>query len=151
MNAGEKSKTLSDEEFAEILAAPKWIDDDIQWEIDTRQRAARSFRMDIRSEQDWPLFIQGRYSRHVSKLTYALILWGIGRIFALDMGMPHHNPQCHTVGDKHMHKWSEKFGDKEAYVPDDIVGSAQNPEGIWVQFCRVARIEHQGRMLYPLP
>ena len=41
-------------------------------------------------------------------LTYALILKTAGRIYGLDLGKDHHNPQCEQVGEKHKHRWSER-------------------------------------------
>jgi hypothetical protein len=63
-----------------------------------------------------------------------LILKTAGRIYGLDLGKEHHNPQCQQVGDKHKHRWTEQFHDKEAYVPDDITATAENPVEVWTEF-----------------
>ena len=54
----------------------------------------------------WPLFVKGRYNSAAATLSYALILKSEGRIYALDLGKDHHNPQCHQVGEKHNGKMS---------------------------------------------
>ncbi|MGH8191833.1 MAG: DUF6978 family protein, partial [Rhodanobacteraceae bacterium] len=42
------------------------------------------------------------------------------RIYGLDLGKDHHNPQCNQVGEKHKHRWTDQYRDKEAYEPRDI-------------------------------
>ena len=69
---------------------------------------------------------QGRYNQDARTLTYALILKTVGRIYGLDMGKDHHNPQCEQVGDTHKHRWSEQYRDKEAYVPTDVTGAVSD-------------------------
>ena len=49
-----------------------------------------------------------------------------------------------------MHKWSDKYRDKKAYVPKDITESISNPAAVWRQFCAEANIQHDGKMA-PLP
>jgi hypothetical protein len=80
-----------------------------------------------------------------------LILKTAGRVYGLDLGKDHHNPQCNQVGEKHKHRWTEQFRDKEAYVPDDITEQAANPVSVWAQFCKEAKIEHHGTMTSPPP
>ncbi|MDQ3776686.1 MAG: hypothetical protein M3461_21205 [Pseudomonadota bacterium] len=80
-----------------------------------------------------------------------LILKTAGRIYGLDLGKEHHNPQCQQVGDKHKHRWTEQFRDKEACVPGDITATAENPVAVWTEFCAQAKIEHCGRMRPPPP
>jgi hypothetical protein len=69
----------------------------------------------------------------------------------LDLGKDHHNPQCQQVGECHKHNWTERFRDKEAYVPADITASPAQPVDAWHQFCAEAGIDHQGQMLAPPP
>ena len=95
---------------------------------------------------DTPLFVIGRYNSVVGTLTYALIHRAAGRIYALDLGTDHHNPDCNRVGEKHKHRWTEGFRDKQAYVPEDITESWDRPVEVWGQFCAEARIRHTGRM-----
>jgi hypothetical protein len=53
------------------------------------------------------------------------------------------------VGDKHKHKYTERYRDKEAYVPNDITEHAENPVAVWRQFCEEANIIHNGSMSVP--
>jgi hypothetical protein len=55
------------------------------------------------------------------------------------------------VGERHKHRWTERFRDKEAYVPEDITAPASQPLDVWRQFCAEAGIEHQGRLFPPPP
>ena len=61
----------------------------------------------------WPLFVKGRYNAAAGTLNYSLILKTKGRIYALDLGKDHHNPQCHQVGEMHKHSWSHVTGTKK--------------------------------------
>lgn len=92
----------------------------------------------------------GRYNRFAGTLTYALIHRTVGRIYALDLDADHHNPTCQRVGEKHKHRWSEAFRDKEAYVPADITAAWDEPITVWQQFCAEANIRHIGIMHPPI-
>ena len=48
------------------------------------------------------------------QLSFALILNTAGRIYALDLGKDHHNPDCNHVGEKHKYRWTETQRDKTA-------------------------------------
>ena len=141
---------LTDSEFEAILEdETKRVRGDITWRKDEDHSPAREFRVKIESASGWPLFVKGRYNPAAGTLTYALILKTAGRIYALDLGKDHHNPQCEQVGEKHKHRWSERYGDKEAYVPVDVNAPASDPVAVWKEFCAEARIRHKGRMERP--
>ncbi len=143
---------LTDAEFASILDdETKRIPDDITWKEDEDHSPAREFRVEVESMNGWPLFIKGRYNPNAGTLNYALILKMAGRIYALDLGKDHHNPQCEQVGEKHKHRWSEQYRDKEAYVPDDVNASVSDPAAVWKEFCVEAGIRHDGKMHPPPP
>ena len=102
-----KNMPLTDSEFAAILGdETKRIRGDVAWREDEDHSPAREFRVEVESAGGWPLFVQGRCSFVAGTLTYALILKTAGRIYALDLGRDHHNPQCERVGEKHKHRWS---------------------------------------------
>jgi hypothetical protein len=94
--------------------------------------------------------VRGSYNPLIGALSYVLILQTVGRVYALDLGKEHYNPQCDHVCEKHKHRWTERFRDKEAYVPEDITANAADPVAVWRQFCAEARITHQGT-LRPVP
>ena len=144
--------SLTDAEFGSILGdEEKRIRNDITWAEDEAHSPAWEFRAEVESHQDWPLFVKGRYNRHAGTLNYALILKTAGRIYGLDLGKDHHNPQCEQVGDKHKHRWTEQYRDKEAYVPDDVTAPVSDPVAVWEQFCAEAHIRHDGTMKSPPP
>jgi hypothetical protein len=122
----------------------KRIIGDISWIEDEDHSPAVEFRIEVQSESGWPLFVKGSYNAVANALTYALVHRGSGRIYALDLGKDHHNPGCEKVGEKHKHRWTESFRDKEAYVPSDITALAQEPREVWSEFCVEARIIHEG-------
>ena len=53
------------------------------------------------------------------------------------------------VGEKHKHRCTDQFADKEAYVPDDITVLPEDAVAVWRQFCAEAKIMHQGSLERP--
>lgn len=142
--------TLTNTEFETILSdSSKRIDGNISWQEDEDHSPSVEFRAEVASDAGWPLFIRGSYNPIIPALSYVLILKTAGRIYGLDLGKDHHNPQCDQVGEKHKHKWTEQFRDKEAYVPNDITEPASDPVAVWNQFCAEARLTHNGTMAPP--
>lgn len=138
---------LTNAEFETILAdTSKRIEGDIAWQMDEDHSHCWEFRAEVQSNAGWPLFVRGSFNPEIPALTYALILKTEGRIYALDLGKEHHNPDCHYVGEKHKHRWMERFRDKEAYVPPDITADVADPVTVWQQFCAEGRITHHGRL-----
>ena len=137
-------------EFATILEDPsKRIEGDIAWTEDEDHSPALEFTGKVLSSSGWPLFVRGSFNSVAGCLTFALILKSEGRIYALDMGKEHHNPQCTQVGEKHKHRWTEALRDKEAYVPEDITSAVTDPVSVWKQFCAEAGIIHDGMLAEP--
>ena len=144
--------TLTNSEFDSILQdTSKRIDGNIVWAEDEDHSPSVEFRVEVVSEEGWPLFVRGSYNPLIPALTFALILKTVGRIYALDLGKDHHNPGCNQVGAKHKHKWTEQFRDKEAYVPADITTAASDPAAVWKQFCDEAKLIHAGVLGAPPP
>jgi hypothetical protein len=142
---------LNQQEFEAILGdESKRIEGDIAWRDDPEHSPAREFRVELRSDVGWPLFVVGRFNPWAGTLTYALIHRGAGRIYGLDLGADHHNPGCEYMGRKHKHRWTEAFRDKEAYVPPDITEPWDQPVRVWRQFCDEARIAHTGALFEPI-
>ncbi len=127
----------------------KRITGPIIWMEDEDHSPAREFRVEVESAGGWPLFINGRYNSAAGTLSYALILKTSGRIYGLDLGKDHHNPGCDQVGEKHKHRWSERYADKNAYVPDDIEAPVADPVKVWREFCTEAGIRHDSGMEPP--
>lgn len=143
---------LPQDEFEEIINDDsKRVESDIVWDEDEDHSPAVEFRAEIISDAGYPLFVKGSYNPLTEKLTYALIHRGIGRIYALDLGQDHRNPDGQMVGEKHKHRWNENVKDKAAYVPTDITAPATEPVNVWQQFCQEARITHNGEMRLPPP
>jgi len=143
---------MNQTDFETLLQdASKRIPGDISWVEDEDHSPAVEFRAEIISDAGYPVFVKGSYNALAATLSYTLIHRGSGRIYALDMGKDHHNPDCQFVGEKHKHRWREPVRDKEAYVPEDITMSATDPVGVWKQFCREAQIQHDGILPNPPP
>ena len=144
--------TLAKTEYETLLNdLTKRIDGDIVWLEDEDHSPLFEFRAEVQSDAGWPLLIRGSYNPLIPALSYVLILKTVGRIYGLDLGKDHHNPQCHQVGEKHKHKWTEQFRDKEAYAPEDITEPASDPVAVWRQFCVEAKLTHNGKMASPPP
>ncbi|MBP7675501.1 MAG: hypothetical protein KBB14_04190 [Thermoanaerobaculia bacterium] len=141
---------FSDTELDAILTdGTKRIEGDIAWADDEDHSPSSEFRVEVRSSSGWPLFVRGSINAHAGTLTFALILKTEGRIYALDLGKDHHNPQCNQVGEKHKHRWTQRYRDKEAYVPSDIQAPVNDPCAVWTEFCIEARITHNGTLATP--
>jgi hypothetical protein len=143
---------LTNAEFEAILNdTSKRIEGDIAWLEDEDHSPSVEFRAEILSDAGWPLFVRGSYNPLIPALSYMLILKTTGRVYGLDIGKDHHNPQCDWVGEKHKHRWTEQSRDKEAYVPKDVTAPSSDPITAWREFCREAHIDHAGAMRQPPP
>jgi len=143
---------LTNTEFQTILDdSSKRIEGDIVWQEDEDHSPAVEFRAEVASDAGWPIFVRGSFNPLVPALSYMMILKTMGRIYGLDLGKEHHNPQCPMVGEKHKHRWTEVLRDKEAYVPNDIAAPATDPVEVWKQFCAEANLKHNGTMAAPPP
>lgn len=127
----------------------KRIDRDIAWIVDDSHPAALSFRTEILSETGYPLSVKGYLNRNSRKLTFVLLHRAEGCIYRLDLGTEHPNLDGTRVGEKHKHHWSEGTGIKDAYVPEDITSTLDEPVEVWRQFCAEARMTHAARMSLP--
>jgi hypothetical protein len=141
---------LTTAEFEALLNdRSKRIDGDLSWGEDEDHSPAVEFSAEVISEPGWPLFVRGSYNPLARTLTFALILKTEGRIYALDLGKDHHNPQCTQVGERHKHRWTERLRDKEAYAPEDISAAVSEPVAVWRQFCQEATVTHGGTLAAP--
>jgi hypothetical protein len=139
---------LNQEEFEELIADPnKSIKGDIVWQ---QERSPwLGFRVEITSLAGYPLFLKGSYNPIINALSYHIIHRTAGRIYGLDLGKDHRNPNGERIGEKHKHRWNEPVRDKQAYIPQDITASATQPERVWDEFCQEAKVIHNGTMALP--
>ncbi len=142
--------SLTDTQFNAILTdSSKRVDGDIVWQDDEDHSPSLEFRVEVSSDAGWPLFVRGSYNPVIPALSYSLILKTDGRVYGLDMGKEHHNPECTLVGETHKHMWLEPFRDKWAYSPGDITAPIHDPIAVWQQFCVEANLIHSGVMGAP--
>ena len=140
---------MTQQEVEAILSDDtKEISENIIWRDDDHP-AAKGFRVAVNSELGHPIFVSGWYNPLSGKLSYAIIHQVIGRIYGLDLGADHRNPDGNLVGEKHKHRWKEDLRDREAYVPEDITEPWNRPVEVWKQFCNEANLWHSGIMLEP--
>lgn len=143
---------ITNAEFEAMLADPdKRVAGDLVWRDDEDHSPAVEFRAPVISGAGYPLFVVGRLNRLSGTLSFMLIHRSAGRVYGLDLGADHHNPTCSFVGEKHKHRWTERYGDKEAYDPDDITATVDAPVAVWGQFCAEAALVHDGVLMAPPP
>ena len=142
--------TLSQHEYETIINDDtKVILQDIAWEGKPNSYA-QEFRVDIDSNDGYPIFLKGWFNPFSHKLSYSIILRGVGRIYGLDLGAEHCNPDGRLVGEKHKNYWYPGSRDKWAFVPRDITATWDRPLEVWEQFCQEANLSHQGNMNQPV-
>ena len=141
---------FTESDLSALLAdTSKTIAGDISWAEDEDHSPSLEFRAEITSQAGYPLFVRGSFNPLAQTLTFAIIHASSRRVYALDLGKDHHNPSCTNVGEKHKHRWTDRFRDKDAYVPDDITQPAMDPLAVWKEFCAEARITHSGVLTAP--
>jgi len=144
--------SLSNAEFEALISdAGKQIVGDIQWAEDEDHSPCLCFRAEVRSGAGWPMFINGNFNPLIPRTSFHIIHRQHGRIYGLDHGQDHRNPDGNLIGEKHKHRWKESHRDREAYVPPDITAPPSDPVSVWTQFCSEARIVHQGTLAAPPP
>ncbi len=135
------------EYYAIIRDNTKVILEDIVWESASNSTAR--FRANVDSDEKYPIFINGWFSPLSGKLSYAIIHRGVGRIYGLDLGADHYNPDGESVGEKHKNYWTPGSKDKWAYVPTEITETWDQPAAVWNQFCKEANLRHSGTIRDP--
>lgn len=141
---------MSQQEYEGIISdTTKVIDEVIAWE-GAGNSPMRQFTVNIQSDDGHPIFVKGWYNPGSGKLSYSIIHRSVGRIYGLDLGADHVNPNGESVGDKHKNFWVPGRRDKWAYVPEDITETWDRPAAVWTQFCAEANIQHTGTMRDPV-
>ena len=141
---------MTQQEFDAILDDDtKAISKDIIWNEDNDHSPASEFRIEVESALGHPMFVHGSYNPSSGKLSYSIIHRSIGRIYGLDLGADHRNPDGDRVSDRHKHRWSDDSRDKVAYGPQDITAPWNRPIEVWEQFCAEAKLRHLGTMCRP--
>lgn len=141
---------FSEEDLESIINDDsKSIDADLVWQDDEDHFPSKEFRTDVQTDAGHPLFIYGHYSPTTEKLSFTLVHRRVGRIYGLDLGADHCNPNGDYVGQTHKHRWSDCFRDECAYAPEDITAPWDQPVRVWEQFCAEARICHNGELMEP--
>ena len=143
---------FSQQEFESILTdKSKQVSGNIIWVADEDHSPASGFKTPIHSEAGYPLVVCGYFNPMSGKLSFAIIHQSSGRIYALDLGADHRNPDGDMTGDPHKHRWREGSGDNWAYSPEDITEPWNRPLQVWEQFCSEANVAHSGMMDEPSP
>ena len=141
---------LSKQEYRAIIDDnTKVITENIAWE-GASNSPSREFRINVDSDEGYPIFVKGWYNASSGKLSYAIIHRSVGRIHGLDLGAAHRNPNGEPMGEKHKNYWVPGSRDKWAYVPMDITETWNRPVAVWHQFCREVNVRHLGIIQDPI-
>ena len=142
--------TFNESDLRAIVADPtKIIDGDIVWQPHPTAPPAFQFSAEITWSGPLSLAIAGWFNPATQKLTFALVARGVGRIYGLDFGRQHPNPDGELIGEMHKHRWTREHRDRSAYVPTDITAGWSEPVTAWRQFCAEANLAHAGTMVAP--
>ena len=142
--------TITSQEVEALLAdESKKISGNIVWIKDQDHSPAMVFQSRVESDTGYPLFAVGRMNPQTAKLSFSLLYRGTGRVYGLDLGAYHRNPNGERVGRKHKHRWKDGNRDNWAYVPADITEPWNKTIEVWRQFCREAKMIHVGEMSHP--
>ena len=140
---------MLDFEFKNLLVAQKTLNSSINWSVDEDHSDNREFLYPLENDQERILQIRGSYNRNIPALSFTILDKAVGRIYGLDLGRGHRNPDKKQVGPKHKHSWTELDKDGWAYVPSDITGNASDILQVWKEFCVEFNIVHNGDMFEP--
>jgi len=144
--------SLTQKEFDELLNdTEKVIVGDIRWSEDEDHSPTKEFLSKVQTTSGCPLILRGSYNREAKTLSFCLLHPTAGRIYALDLGKDHRNPDRSLVGEKHKHKWTPQYRDKQAYVPLDITAPVDPPGDVFEQFCEEANLHFGGDFQAPTP
>ena len=117
--------SITSQDFEALLAdRSKKIAGDIVWMKDQGNSPALVFQSPVESETGHPLVAVGWMNPQTAKLSFSLIYRGTGRVYGLDLGADHRNPDGERVGEKHKHHWKDLYPDKWAYVPSRTLEQA---------------------------
>lgn len=140
----------SEHDFDALLADPsKEIRGDVTWTRDSGSSRAVCFRVGVHTNPPCPLIAVGRFDPSAGKLTFALIHRRAGRIYGLDLGAAHRNPDGAILRGAHKHHWKPGWKDRIAYRPPDITAAWDDPVTVWKQFCAEANLRHTGVLERP--
>ena len=143
--------TLSESDVLAIIGdTSKVIEGDIEWQAQSTMRPAQRFRAPVSSEVWDGLMLQGCFSPAARKLSYTLFIPEHGRIYGLDLGAEHVNPDGKRLVGTHKVRWMAEHGDRLGYVPADITAEWSEPVLVWQQFCAEASLRHTGTMIEPM-
>ena len=135
---------MTPQDFEAILAdRSKRLQEPPIWRDDEDHSPAQEFRVEIESDNGWPLSVYGRWNPQSEKLSYTLIHDEARRIIGLDLGdVAHPTPRGELLLGTHKHRWTAEYKDKDAYVPPDITATWDQPAQVWRQFCAEVNILH---------
>jgi hypothetical protein len=146
---------FSERELQNILDDDsKTVSEDIYWSNSEDFSDIVEFRVPLISAAADDLLLHGHYNSKYQKLSFIISKTGSGRIYGLDLGSKHVNRKTksmerHIIEGIHKHRWKPKIKDGFGYVPDDITAQADEVEKAWEEFCREAKIRHEGKFYHP--
>lgn len=136
-------------DFQAILRdTSKRVEGNLSWSRPQPGTPWVKFRANIASEAGYPLQVEGSHNPLAEKTTFTVLYAGKGRIYALDLGGAHKQPDGEMLEGTHKHRLADD-GQLEAYVPLDITADPTDPVLAWDEFCAEFNLAHQGELLAP--
>lgn len=148
---------LDDAAILALLADPdKRIVGDLRWTEVDDQPGSRELLAPVRCAASDLLLVRGQRCAAAGSLRFALLLRGVGRIAALDLGHAHQDPDGRRCGELHLHRWTPGRRDHhaEALALSELHPGAPASDpiaGAWHLFCRLLHITHDGALTDPPP
>ena len=115
--------SLTDEEVAWVMAAPKEVDERPAWTLlpGMTPQYECIFPVRVPTWREPGAFalakVEATSNRHRARCAFVYKDVCIRR---WESSGPHRNPDGELIPGQHKHGWDEAFGDRWAYVPDDI-------------------------------
>jgi hypothetical protein len=135
---------VSEQEVRDIMRSKKTIEEDIAWSSSDDKAYTVEFNVPIKIDYPCKLILIGSYNFRIERFSFTILYNNEARIRSLDIGTDHKNPDDKKkIGKKHKHKWTNKYKDKLAYVPDDITTGAKIHK-VFYEFLKECNIEYKG-------
>lgn len=140
---------FSQAEADHLAAIPKSITGTLAWE---RINGSECASLRVGNTQGQHIELRLRVHPKAPEQLHAMLIWRQLNVRRLDVRDDHVNDATGEVwrGKTHKHRWTDRYGDGEAYTPEDIPEPDDSPvgpthyRGIVEAFCRECNIDPEG-------
>ena len=147
---------LTEHEVELILRDGLVLSDDVRWTLQPSNPTWSQFGAFLDSPRDATVRLTMGVSLRLPQKYKILVLRGEQVLRRLDVRGSHSNPPAARSGQwkrqTHKHRWTDRFGDAEAYTPPDITTPPFTPaehEATFRAFCEECNIDFRGEWIDP--